>query len=49
MRYDGSKAPPPRNPKFLNPSFSNLRFWGKLLALQAPDFFFLASQGGIFF
>ena len=33
---------PPSPPKFSNPPFSKLRFWGKVLAPKAP-FFFLAS------
>ena len=32
--------PPSRPPKFSNPSFSNFRFRGKLLAPKAPNFFF---------
>ena len=35
--------------KFSNPSFSNLRFWGKGLARKAPKFFFFAlPEGGVF-
>ena len=37
-------------PKFSNPSFSNLRFWGKGLAPKAPKIFFLPFlRGYIFF
>ena len=34
-----SRHPPADPPKFSNPSFSNLRFWGKLLVLQALEIF----------
>ena len=43
-----TNPPPPlpsRHPKFWNPSFSNSRFWGKLLAPKAPDFFFWPLEG----
>ena len=32
--------PPPTLPKFANPSFSNLRFWGKGWAPKAPKILF---------
>ena len=40
---------PPDHPKFLNLSFSNLRFWGKGLAPKAPNFFFFCPAEGVFF
>ena len=44
--------PPPRTPpdppKFSNPSFSNLGFWGKGSAPKAPNFFFFALPEGVF-
>ena len=39
--------PPPDPPKVSNPSFSNLRFWGKVLAPKAP-FSFLPPEGVFF-
>ena len=41
--FESFPPPPPDPRKFLNPCFSNLRFWGESLALKAPNFFFLAS------
>ena len=42
--------PPPLldRPKFSNPSFSELRFWGKVLAPKAPNFFFFGLLRGYF-
>ena len=42
-------TPPPDPPKFSNPSFSNLRFWGKGSAPKAPKIFFFALPEGVFF
>ena len=33
-------TPPPDPPKFWNPSFSNVRFWGKSAGTKGPEFFF---------
>ena len=43
--------PPPLHtpPKFSNPSFSNLRFWGKGSAPKALKIFLCPSRGRIFF
>ena len=35
--------------KFSNPSFSNVRFWGKVLAPKAPNFFFFWPSEGVMF
>ena len=43
------QTPPPGPPKFSNPSFSNLRIWGKGSAPMAPKFFFSAFPEGVFF
>ena len=41
--------PPPDPPKFSNPSFSNLRFRGKVLAPKAPEKYFFCLLKGISF
>ena len=46
------QTPPPAPqtpPKFSNPSFSNLRFWGKVLAPKALKLFFWPPDGECFF
>ena len=40
---------PPDPPKFSNPSFTKLRFWGKVLAPKALNFFFWPPDGVFFF
>ena len=41
--------PPPDPPKFSNPFFSNLRFWGKVSAPKAQTFFLCPPEGVSFF
>ena len=41
--------PPPDPPKFLNPSFSNLSFWGKVLASKVPKNFIGLLRGYFFY
>ena len=36
---------PSRPPNFANPSFSNLRFWGKVSVPKAPKIFLCLPQG----
>ena len=47
--FSNSGTPPPDPPKFSNPALCNLRFWGKLLAPEAPEvfFFFWLPEGEI--
>ena len=40
---------PPDPPKFLNPSVSKLRVWGKVLTPKAPKNFFALLAGYFFF
>ena len=48
--FEFQTPPPLQNPpKFSNPSFSNLRFWGKESAPKAPNFFFTLPEGVYFF
>ena len=48
-----SRQPPsptlPDPPYFLNTAFCNLRFWGKVLALKAPEKLFWPPEGEFFF
>ena len=47
--FESRTRPPPDPPKFLNLSFSNLRFWGNVLVLKAPILFFWPPEGYFFF
>ena len=51
VRIPDPPPPPPLQtlPKFSNPSFSNLRFWGKESAPKVPKFFFALHEGVYFF